>query len=193
MEMVTDHNPKLVSLLVLKWCIESKQRSPTNSFSTMQPSLSQFVLFLSNRVSGLSDSGSLPHFHIRSLVTILFFLYDLLLCTCPIFLDYYPKLSFMHILQLTTIMPSDGRNEWLVVNMGLWWTKGYGSTGFTKGNIQIGMARKALAKQTTCLSVCCHAVKCQKDIRKIRVIKSYLAELSCWYLVFGFLWSHHVG
>jgi len=69
MEMVTDHNPKLVSLLVLKWCIESKQRSPMKSFSIMQPSLSQFVLFLSNQVFGISDSDRLPHFHIRSLIT----------------------------------------------------------------------------------------------------------------------------
>ena len=31
--MVTDHNPTLISLLVLKWCIRTKQRSPRASSS----------------------------------------------------------------------------------------------------------------------------------------------------------------
>jgi hypothetical protein len=46
--------------------------------------------------------------------------------------------------------------------------------GLTKDKIN-GMARKAQGyNQTTCLSVCIHEVKLPENLRKVRVIKTYL-------------------
>ena len=46
--------------------------------------------------------------------------------------------------------------------------------GLTKDNIKV-MARKAQGyNQITCLSVCIHEVKLPENLRKVRVIKTYL-------------------